>query len=208
MNNEVFKSKLAFKDAWIFPMSTRRWQQLSMMPFSVPVFRNFCFFLALSICVFVLQFFSYFFLSFWSTRHSFFCKWRCSVNFFESYERRFNFQIIIWSFFLFVKSNYVLEICFIWQKVQVYQLSVQLYFFPFKKSVSVTSWTSSVCTKELEVYWLYHCTWCVPSVHSETWERHWPQAELGVSEAAGRWRQDTRILRGVQSRHWDGTDHR
>lgn len=50
-------------------------------------------------------------------------------------------------------------------------------------------------------------TWWIWSVHSQVWERHWFQAELVLSEATGRWRQNTRILRGVESRHWDGTHH-
>ena len=54
----------------------------------------------------------------------------------------------------------------------------------------------------------YCSTWCVSSVHGQAGERHRSQAELAVGEAAGGRRQDAGVLRGVQSRHRDGTDHR
>lgn len=47
----------------------------------------------------------------------------------------------------------------------------------------------------------------VSSIDRQSGERHRSQAELVVGETTGRRRQDARILGGIQSWYWDGTDH-
>lgn len=165
--------------------------------------------------VFILLFFHYYFSPLEMSMQCCFCD--CCFVFVWSHSHIWNSHFILNDRFYFfspflVKSNYVFERLMLqplWYLARGSGLPVVcvIIFFSNYKSVSVTRWVSSASTEERDVRRWHYRTWCVSSVHSETGERHWPQVELAVGEAAGWWGQDARILRGVQRGHWDGTDH-